>query len=607
MSTTPKMERMPASLRLLLCVAALVGAAAQTRSENLPRNPDFIDNAKHAGFDQVKNVFGGRAEKKYIIETTGNGVAVIDFDDDGYPDLFFPNGTTVTLPNAKAAAKTARKIPAAPIEPTNQLMRNNGNGTFTDVTDSSGLRFTGWAQGACVGDFDNDGLPDLYVTYYGKNRLYRNQKSRRFVDVTENSGAYAAQRAWSTGCAFFDYDRDGLLDILVATYVDFDIDKAPAPGEATNCQWKGVAVMCGPRGLPYAPNLLFHNLGNGRFENVGKAAGIEKTSGHYCFSVSPLDFDNDGWIDVYVACDSTPSILYRNNRDGTFTDIAVIAGAAYNDDGREQAGMGSAVGDYNGDGNLDIFKTNFSDDTSTLYRNNGDSSFNDVTYSAGIGINTQHLGWGTAFVDIDNDGWLDLFQVNGHVYPEVDVHKLGSEYRETKVLYRNLSNGKFADISTTSGPAVQLKTSARGLAIADLDNDGSVELIVTNMGEAPSVLQNRVKYANHWISLRLIGTASNRSAIGARVTIEADGRKFVDEVRSGSSFNSSSDLRLHFGLGQAEKIDLLTVRWPTGKTERFDPPGLDRFSTVTEGSGQKQALTSFPSAGSKTSDRPPSR
>jgi enediyne biosynthesis protein E4 len=579
----------------------------QAVSENPPSNPNFVDITKPAGLDKVKNVFGGRAEKKYIIETTGTGVAVIDYNDDGFPDLFFPNGTTVNDPRLSAAKTKSSAPPSSTPEPTNQLMRNNGDGTFSDVTDATGLHFSGWGQGACVGDFDNDGLPDLYVTYYGKNRLYRNQKGGKFIDVTESSGAFSTRRAWSTGCAFFDYDRDGLLDILVSTYVDFDINNAPAPGEATNCQWKGVSVMCGPRGLPYAPNMLFHNLANGRFENVSKQAGIEKTNGHYCFSVSPVDFDNDGWMDVYVACDSTPSILFRNNHDGTFTDVAVIAGAAYNEDGREQAGMGATVGDYNNDGNLDIFKTNFSDDTSTLYRNNGDGSFNDVTYPAGIGINTQHLGWGAVFFDFDNDGWLDLFQVNGHVYPEVDIHKLGSEYRETKVLYRNLGNGKFADISATSGAAVQAKTSARGLAVADLDNDGSLELVITNMGESPMLLKNQAKYPNHWLGLKLVGTTANRSAIGARVEIQAGGRKFVDEVRSGSSFNSSNDLRLHFGLGPASSIESLTVRWPNGKTERFNPAAVDRIHQIVEGTGVRPAATSAPSAGSSTSDRPPSQ
>jgi enediyne biosynthesis protein E4 len=546
--------------------------------------PNFVDTAAASGLGKAVNVFGGRQEKKYIIETTGTGVAVIDYDDDGFPDLFFPNGSTVTKPGATSTKRSKRvKDP----EPSNQLFRNNRDGTFTDVTDRAGLRASGWGQGACVGDFDNDGLPDLYVTYYGKNRLYRNQSSGRFVEVTDDAGTFAPTRAWSTGCAFVDYDRDGLLDIAVATYVDFDISTAPAPGEAANCQWKGVPVMCGPRGLKRSPNLLFHNRGNGKFENVSRAAGIEKTNGHYCFSVSTFDFDDDAWPDIYIACDSTPSILYRNNRNGTFTDIAVVAGAAYNDDGREQAGMGSAIGDYDRDGHLDIYKTNFSDDTSTLYHNNGDGTFHDATFPSGIGMNTQYLGWGTAFFDLDNDGWPDLLQVNGHVYPEVDTHKLGSEYREPRILYRNLGDGKFSDISRSSGPAIQVRTSARGLAVADLENDGSLEVVITNMGEAPSLLQNKTRYPHHWIGLKLTGTTSNRSAIGAKVTLVAGGRKYVDEVRSGSSFNSSNDLRVHFGLGATSKIDTLQVRWPNGVMEEFAPPTVDQIITIKEGGGKK--------------------
>jgi enediyne biosynthesis protein E4 len=555
--------------------------------------PNFVDTAQTSGLGNAVNVFGGQQEKKYIIETTGTGVAVIDYDDDGFPDLFFPNGSTMMKP--RTASTKGRKLANAP-EPSNQLFRNNRNGSFIDVTDRAGLRASGWGQGACVGDFDNDGLPDVYITYYGKNRLYRNQPSGRFLDVTDDAGAFAPARAWSTGCAFVDYDRDGLLDIAVATYVDFDINTAPAPGEAASCQWKGVPVMCGPRGLKRSPNLLFHNLGNGKFENVSRAAGIEKTNGHYCFSVSTLDFDDDGWSDIYIACDSTPSILYRNNRDGTFTDVAIVAGAAYNDDGREQAGMGSAIGDYDRDGHLDIYKTNFSDDTSTLYHNNGDGTFNDATFSSGIGMNTQYLGWGTAFFDFDNDGWLDLLQVNGHVYPEVDTHKLGSEYREPRILYRNLGNGKFIDISRSSGPAIQARTSARGLAIADLGNDGSLEVIVTNMGETPSLLRNKTDYAHHWVGFRLVGTASNRSAIGARITLVAGGRKYVDEVRSGSSFNSSNDLRVHFGLGDVSKIDTLHVRWPNGVTEEFSSPSADRIVTIKEGSGRKERTPTVSSA-----------
>jgi enediyne biosynthesis protein E4 len=381
---------------------------------------------------------------------------------------------------------------------------------------------------------------------------------------------------WGTGCAFVDYDRDGLLDIVVANYVDFDLANTPAPGQGVSCIWKGVPVMCGPRGLKNAPNLLYHNLGRGKFEDVSKKAGLEKTSGHYAFSVSTLDFDNDGWPDIFIACDSTPSILYRNNHDGTFSDVAVVAGAAFNEDGREQAGMGSTVGDFDGDGKLDIFKTNFSDDSSTLYRNNGDGTFTDATYSSGLGLHTQYLGWGTMFLDFDNDGWPDLLLVNGHVYPEVDKYKLGSDYQEPRILYRNSGKGTFEDVSTAAG---------RGLAIGDLWNDGRISALITNMGEAPSLLVNQMSYPNHWIGIKTVGTKSNRDGIGARIVAKAGGRTFANEVRSGSSYNSSSDMRLHFGIGRATRIDSLEVRWPSGLVENFDAR-IDAINTVTEGTGK---------------------
>ena len=349
--------------------------------------------------------------------------------------------------------------------------------------------------------------------------------------------------------------------------------------------WKGVPVMCGPRGLKSAPNVLYHNLGHSKFEDVSKKAGIDKTSGHYAFSISTIDFDNDGWPDIYIACDSTPSILYRNNHDGTFTDVAVVAGAAFNEDGREQAGMGSTVADFDGDGQLDIFKTNFSDDSSTLYRNNGDGTFTDATYSSGLGLHTQYLGWGTMFMDFDNDGWPDLLLVNGHVYPEVDKYKLGSDYQEPRILYRNSGKGTFEDVSSAAGPAILRKASGRGLATGDLWNNGKISAVITNMGEAPSLLVNQMSYPSHWIGIKTIGTKSNRDGIGARVTAKANGRVFVDEVRSGSSYSSSSDLRVHFGLGTATKIDSLEVRWPSGLVEGFEAK-VDAINAIKEGTGK---------------------
>jgi hypothetical protein len=542
----------------------------------------FIDEAVKAGI-QVRDVNGGAETKSYIIEATGSGVAIIDYDRDGWPDIFLVNGRRLSDGNAVVE----RDNP-----PTSHLFHNNHDGTFTDVTDRAGVSATGWGQGACVGDYDNDGYDDLYVTQYGKNRLYHNERNGTFKEVAEQAGAAGTGREWGTGCAFVDYDRDGKLDILVANYVHFDLAKTPKPGEEAGCMWKGAPVMCGPRGLESAPNVLLHNLGGGKFEDVSKASGVEKTNGHYCFSVTPLDYDNDGWPDIYVACDSTPAILYHNNRNGTFTDTAADAGAAYNEDGREQAGMGSTAGDYDGDGNIDLFKTNFSDDTSTLYKNNGDGTYTDVTYAAGLGINADALGWGAMFADVDNDGWPDLLVVNGHVYPEVDSAKLGATFRERRFLYRNMGNGKFKDISTVSGPGLQTPQSGRGLAIADLWNDGRISAVVNNLSDFPMLLVNEAKNGNHWLGIRLVGTKSNASGIGARVTVHGAGaaargagRSWVDEVRSGSSYNSSSDLRLHFGLGTEEKIGGVEVRWPNGEMERFGVAAVDRVVTLVEGSG----------------------
>jgi len=557
---------------LLLCL--LSAEAAGQPKPAPPQIADFVDIAEKAGLNMM-NVFGGKDTKKYIIETTGTGVAIFDYDNDGWPDIFLVNGTTLEgFPQGKA--------------PTSHLYHNNHDGTFTDVTAQAGLADTGWGQGVCVGDYDNDGWKDLYVTYYGKNRLYHNQKGV-FTEVAEKSGVAGTGKALGTGCAFVDYDRDGLLDLVVANYVDFDVSNAPAPGERASCVWKGVPVMCGPRGLPGAKNILYHNLGNGKFEDVTVKSKIDQTQAHYAFSVSTFDFDDDGWPDIYIACDSTASILYRNNHDGTFTDVAVTAGAAFNEDGREQAGMGATIADYNGDGRLDIFKTNFSDDTATLYRNNGDGTFDDATYSAGLGLHTQYLGWGTMFLDFDNDGWPDLLLVNGHVYPEVDKQHLGSNYQEPRILYHNNGNGTFTDISDNAGSGITAAHAGRGLAIGDLWNDGRISAVISNMNARPSLLVNQIRNQNHWIGLQLQGTKSNRDAIGAKVTMKAGNRTFVDEVRSGSSYDSNSDIRLHFGLGTAAKVDSMQVRWPSGLNEHFQNAAIDKMNVFQEGSGSQDS------------------
>ncbi len=556
-----------------LTEAAVVLLAALAHAEKpRPTAPlaNFTDIAEKAGLT-MQEVFGGVDTKKYILETTGTGVAIFDYDNDGWPDIFIVNGSRLEgFPPGHS--------------PSNHLYRNNHDGTFTDVTAKAGLTATGWGQGVCVGDYDNDGWEDLYVTYYGKNRLYRNDHGV-FTEVAEKAGVAGSGKAWGTGCAFVDYDRDGRLDLMVANYVDFDLSTAPAPGERPTCMWKGAPVMCGPRGLPGAKNILYHNRGDGTFEDVTTRARIDRTDGHYCFSVSTLDFDEDGWPDIFVACDSTPSILYHNNHDGTFTDVAVTAGAAFNEDGREQAGMGSTVADYNGDGHLDIFKTNFSDDTSTLYRNNADGTFTDATSVAGLGLYTQYLGWGTMFFDFDNDGWPDLILVNGHVYPEVDSRRLNSSFKEQRFLYHNNGNGTFSDISASAGSGITTPASSRGLAIGDLWNDGKLSAVISNMNAAPSLLVNQIRSSNHWIAIHTVGTRSNRDGIGARISAKTAARTLVDEVRSGSSYSSNSDMRVHFGLGTATRIEWVEIRWPSGLDEKFTDLPVDTIHTLKEGTG----------------------
>ena len=565
---------------LLLVLASFCSPQGQSKEPARPYPPSanhtgpawFEDVAPQAGL-KMQNVNGESADKKYIIETTGSGVAILDYDRDGWPDILILNGQPLD-----AGSRSDSK-------PTSHLYRNNHDGTFTDVTVSAGLNASGWAQGACVGDYDNDGYDDIYITYYGKNRLYHNERNGTFKEVAGPAGVAGTGKAWGTGCAFVDYDRDGKLDLMVANYVQLDMATVPEPGQGLSCTWKGTPVMCGPRGLPFTTNILYHNLGNGKFEDVSEASGISKTYGHYCFSVSTLDFNGDGWPDIYVACDSTPSILYRNNKNGTFTDVGADTNAAYDEDGREQAGMGSTIGDYNGDGWPDIFKTNFSDDTSSLYRNNGDGTFTPATFESGLGLNTPYLGWGAMFVDVNNGGWPSILVVNGHVYPQVDYAHLGSTYKESRLLYFNLGIGKFKDISKDAGPGLTLPASSRGLAIADFWNDGRISAVVNNIDEKPMLLVNMAPNTNHWLGVITQGTRSNRDGIGARVTLFAGGRKWVQEVRSGSSYVSSNDLRLHFGLGAAAVVDKIEVLWPSGNNESFKPVGVDRFVALVEGSG----------------------
>jgi len=519
-------------------------------------------------------VSGPPDSKRWIVETTGCGIAFFDYDNDGWPDIF------------QVSATTLKGFPPGQ-EPTCHLYHNNRDGTFRDVTAAAGLTRSGWGQGVCIGDYDNDGWDDLFVTYWGQNALYHNNGDGTFTDVTERAGLiqHGPRPRWNNGCCFVDYDKDGHLDLFVANYVDVDLSKLPQPGSGQYCLWKGVPVMCGPRGLPPAGNILYHNNGDGTFTDASLKAGILNTPGHYAFTALTGDFDNDGWPDIYVTCDSAPSILYHNNRDGTFKDIGISAGCAYNDDGEAQAGMGGTAGDYNCDGWLDIFKTNFSDDTASLYRNDGGGNFTDATFSAGLGLNTRYLGWGCGFVDLDNDGWLDLFLANGHVYPEVEKAGIDVPYKEPKLVYRNLRNGRFEDVSSRGGPGVALRRSARGVAFGDFDNDGDVDIVINNVDDAPTLLRNDVRNRNRWLKVKAVGTRSNRTGLGARVRVVAGEHAQIDEVRSGGSYISQNDLRLHFGMGSATRADLVEVRWPSGQVDRLKEVETNQVIWVKEGHG----------------------
>jgi hypothetical protein len=551
-------------------------AWAQKSAESTPSKPpaprvNFVDIAEKAGLT-AKTEDGGEKAKRYIIETTGSGVAAFDFDNDGWPDIFVVNGTRLEgFPKGQ--------------EPTSHLYRNRRDGSFEDVTQSAGVGLKGWGQGVCAGDYDNDGFVDLFVTFWGHDVLLHNNGNNTFTDVTRKAGLWHDDERWSTGCAFFDYDRDGRLDLFVAHYVDFDPAHTPEPGSNDACQWKGMPVMCGPRGLKGTRSQLFHGNADGTFTDVSESSGVAKTPAYYCFTALTGDFDNDGWPDVYVACDSTPSMLFHNNHNGTFTENAVEAGVAYNDEGHEQAGMGADSVDYDGDGWLDIVKTNFSDDTATLYHNNHDGTFTDVTSQAGLGRNSQFLGWGTLFVDIDDDARPDIFMANGHVYPEVDNKGLANTFREPKLLYWNEGNGRFRDISTGSGPGTTTPYNSHGVASADFNNNGNVEIVVNNSHDHPSLLQNTGERGN-WLSLKLEGVKSNRDAIGTRVTLLSSGNPSqMQEVRSGGGYISQSDFRLHFGLGKATKAEVLEVRWPNGVTERFENVPANRVVRIREGKG----------------------
>jgi hypothetical protein len=531
-----------------------------------PPTVHFEDVASEAGLTGV-NVSGAENSKQYIVETTGNGVAIFDYDNDGLPDIF--------VVNAGRLGKDSK-------QPTSFLYHNLGGLKFEDVTAKSGIVQTGWGQGVCVGDIDNHGYPDLFVTQWGQNVLYRNLGNGTFRDETKDRGLLHPTPRWSTGCAFLDFNRDGFLDLVVVHYVDFDIEHTPHPGEKTQCQWKGRPVMCGPRGLPPETVSFYQNDGHGQFTDVSDRVHITGPKSYYGFTALTADFDNDGWPDIFVACDSTASLYYHNLGGKGFEEIGVRSGLAYNEDGREQAGMGATAADFDGDGLLDIFKTNFADDTHTLYKNSGGNNFEDDTIGSGLAVNTKYLGWGTAFIDFDNDGWKDLIVANGHVYPEVDTGHTAEKYKQPRLLYWNRGDGQYFDLSSEGGPGIAAPHSSRGLAVGDLDNDGKEEVVIVNMNEAPSLLKNLGAHIGDSLAVRAV--VSGRDAIGARVTLTANGRKQIDEVRSGGSFISQNDFRLHFGLGSARTADI-SIRWQDGKVESFPGIAAGQVVTIEEGKG----------------------
>jgi hypothetical protein len=550
-------HRMPRSIVAILILGTSLAFSAP---DAFPR---FVDVAANVGIT-VMNICGGTS-KDYIVEANGNGAAFFDYNNDGAMDVLIVNGST--LENYKKGG-----------DPIVTLYKNVG-GTFVDVTRESGLLKRGWGMGVCVGDYNNDGYQDIYITAYGPSTLFRNNGNGTFSDVTASAGA--ANVHWSTNCAFGDYDRDGHLDLYVANYMTFDEKTVPRRGKDPKCRFLGIDVFCGPQGLQGEPDVLFHNNGNGTFTDVTKSAGI-KDPNYYGFGVVFSDFDNDGWPDIYVANDGNPNLLFHNNRNGTFTEMGVLSGAGLNEAGRAQSGMGVAVGDYDGNGFFDIFVTNFAGDTNTLYRNLGRTLFTDVTSLSGLGeISLQYLGWGTGLEDFNNDGLPDIFVANGHVYPQVDAFETGQHYAQRKELYRNTGDGKFQEIARDSADLL-IPKSSRGAAFGDFDNDGNIDVLVINLNDRPSLYHNQGGTPNHWITMRLKGTRSNRDAIGARVEIEAGGKTQVAEVRSGGSYLSNNDMRIHFGLGSASRVERIRIRWPNGNTEELPGLDADQFVTITE-------------------------
>ncbi len=529
------------------------------------------------------NVSGSRTSKKLLLEEMGCGVALFDYDNDGWLDIFLVNGTTTDGTR----------------QPKSFLFRNNRDGTFTDVTLNAGLTHSGWGQACCVGDFDNDGWDDLFVSYWGRNVLYRNNGDGTFTDISTKAGLAGGNDRWGAGCCFLDFDRDGHLDLFVANYVQFDPARVPAPGSSPYCRYNEISVPCGPQGLVGGTNILYRNRGDGTFEDVSEKSGISsprgfpspafiakdwRPVGSYGMGAASADFDNDSWPDIYVACDTAPSLLYRNNHDGTFSEVAVPTGSAFDENGVALSGMGVAVGDFDNDGSLDIVRTNFTDQVPTAYRNNSDGTFTDVSLRTGLGANTRYLGFGVGLIDYDNDGWKDLFIANGHVYSQLAAHDLHVRYQQPALLYRNAGGSRFEDVSDQVGPDLRKPRVGRGCAFGDLDNDGDIDVVINVLDGPPAVLRNDRTNQNGWLIVKCVGTKSNRSAIGARVSVTAGGRTQIGEVMSGGSYYSHNDLRLHFGLASFKTVDTLTVAWPSGMVDRLEGVQTNKILTIKEGS-----------------------
>jgi enediyne biosynthesis protein E4 len=546
-----------------------VKAMPRSAPSGRPFNAHFIDVAASAGLREPV-IYGDEDKTNYIVESTGCGCAFIDYDNDGWMDLFVLSGT---------------RLRGAPEGTTNRLYKNNRDGTFADVTEKAGLHSLGWACGVCVGDYNNDGFDDIFLTRFGQNALYRNNGDGTFTEITKEAGLWNEQPRYGAGCTFVDYNRDGLLDLFVSNYVEFDFKTAETPGENPYCRWKGIPVECGPRGLKTGRHSLYRNDGNGKFTDVTREARIPDAAATYGLTAVAADFDEDGWQDIYVASDSTPSLLFMNHRDGTFREEGVPRGVAFSEDGMEQSGMGVGIGDYTPDGHLDIFKTHFLEDTNILYHNDGKANFDDATRASRVGVETRYVCWGAGIVDLDNDGLPDIFMVTGHVYPQVERSLPEYPNKTPRAVFRNLGGGVFEELMEEAGPGVTAPHCSRGCAFGDFDNDGDIDMLVINLNEPPSLLRNDLSgKANNWLKVKLEGVKSNRSAIGARVLVHYGNKSQAQAVLSQSSFVSCNDPRLHFGLGTVPSVDI-DVFWPSGLHEIFKRIAANQLVTLKEGVG----------------------